>query len=105
MSAACILETLKLAVATPLISPPLARLVASFRHWYVIGRQGPENEYGGKVSSQCFRMLARPAGLGSLFRDEEFRPGAPAVVILTHKLRSEEHTSELQSLRHLVCRL
>src|SRR5262245_7867491 len=23
----------------------------------------------------------------------------------THKLRSEEHTSELQSLRHLVCRL
>src|ERR1039458_2832465 len=37
MSAACILETLKLAVATPLISPPLARLVASFRHWYVIG--------------------------------------------------------------------
>src|SRR5947199_10161592 len=22
-----------------------------------------------------------------------------------HKLRSEEHTSELQSLRHLVCRL
>src|ERR1035437_3614575 len=37
MSAACTLETLKLAVATPLISPPLARLVASFRHWYVIG--------------------------------------------------------------------
>src|ERR1035438_10560146 len=23
----------------------------------------------------------------------------------THRLRSEEHTSELQSLRHLVCRL
>src|ERR1035441_2567217 len=37
MSAACILETLKLAVATPLISPPLAKLVASFRHWYVTG--------------------------------------------------------------------
>src|SRR5262245_25974365 len=25
--------------------------------------------------------------------------------MLTHALRSEEHTSELQSLRHLVCRL
>ena len=65
----------------------LAELAVS--HWQnatLTGRQGPENEYGGKVSSQCFRMLARPAGLGRLFRDEEFRPGAPAVVILTHKL-------------------
>src|SRR5262245_64541623 len=31
---------------------------------------------------------------GEAFRPEE-----------THVLRSEEHTSELQSLRHLVCRL
>ena len=65
----------------------LAELAVS--HWQNVtltGRQGPENEYGGKVSSQCFRMLARPAALGRLFRDEEFRPGAPAVVILTHKL-------------------
>src|SRR5438045_8281831 len=31
---------------------------------------------------------------------------APAIeVVLGHALRSEEHTSELQSLRHLVCRL
>src|SRR5258705_8887286 len=26
-------------------------------------------------------------------------------VVIVHPLRSEEHTSELQSLRHLVCRL
>jgi len=58
-------------------------------HWQNVtltGPQGPENDYGGKVSSQCFRMLGRPAALGRIFRDEEFRPGAPAVVILTHKL-------------------
>src|SRR5262245_63500092 len=38
--------------------------------------------------------LCRPSGMQS------FRPGA-----LRQVLRSEEHTSELQSLRHLVCRL
>ena len=58
-------------------------------HWQNVtltGPQGPENDYGGKVSIQCFRMLARPAALGRTFRDDEFRPGAPPVVILTHKL-------------------
>src|ERR1035438_4992274 len=30
---------------------------------------------------------------------------APPIVPSPHRLRSEEHTSELQSLRHLVCRL
>src|ERR1035437_7596352 len=58
-------------------------------HWQNVtltGPQGPENDYGGKVSSECFRMLGRPAALGRIFRDEEFRPGAPAVVILTHRL-------------------
>src|ERR1035441_5252895 len=29
----------------------------------------------------------------------------PATVVITPLVRSEEHTSELQSLRHLVCRL
>src|ERR1035438_748871 len=29
----------------------------------------------------------------------------PAAVEWMHRMRSEEHTSELQSLRHLVCRL
>ena len=58
-------------------------------HWQNVtltGPQGPANEYGGKVSRDCFRMLARPPALGRLFRDEEFRAGAPGVVILTYKL-------------------
>src|SRR5258705_7746085 len=36
--------------------------------------------------------------------NQSFVANAPAEVLAT-KLRSEEHTSELQSLRHLVCRL
>lgn len=58
-------------------------------HWQNVtltGPEGPANEYGGKVSSDCFRMLARPPALGRTFRDDEFRAGSPAVVILTHKL-------------------
>src|SRR5205814_8928177 len=46
---------------------------------------------------------ARPAGeehRGRMLADEIARPGVGAV-----DDRSEEHTSELQSLRHLVCRL
>src|SRR5258705_4578656 len=35
---------------------------------------------------------------------ESDRPGL-AVLLYVAALRSEEHTSELQSLRHLVCRL
>ncbi|MGD0775569.1 MAG: ABC transporter permease [Candidatus Solibacter sp.] len=60
--------------------------VSRWQNLTLTGPQGPQNEFGGKVSNQCFRMLARPAALGRIFRDEEFRPGAPAVVILTHKL-------------------
>ena len=66
-------------------------------HWQNVtltGPQGPQNEYGGKVSIECFRMLGRPAALGRIFRDEEFLPGAPGVVILTHKLWQTRFASE-----------
>src|SRR5258705_5182747 len=44
---------------------------------------------------------AAPHGLGAARRGRELQCGhRPA-----DALRSEEHTSELQSLRHLVCRL
>src|SRR3712207_7802142 len=33
------------------------------------------------------------------------RPGQPATPAADHELRSEEHTSELQSRQYLVCRL
>src|SRR5437899_8151215 len=38
-------------------------------------------------------------------RDRDQRAGAVAVNPAPLGVRSEEHTSELQSLRHLVCRL
>src|ERR1039458_4478538 len=49
----------------------------------------------------------------TLFRSQELRSlGGPALLIMSAMdavkqwvYRSEEHTSELQSLRHLVCRL
>src|SRR5947199_5644050 len=55
-------------------------------------------------------LPAGPAGNGARrARLPHRRPGAVAVDTLTGlrslRVRSEEHTSELQSLRHLVCRL
>src|SRR5258705_7358848 len=36
---------------------------------------------------------------------DEIRPAPRAAAAIAAFVRSEEHTSELQSLRHLVCRL
>src|SRR5205814_8564996 len=53
--------------------------------------------------SRCSRRPSHP-----LFRPSETRP-FPLTSLRTGRssswMRSEEHTSELQSLRHLVCRL
>src|SRR5258705_6705118 len=57
-----------------------------------------------------------PAGVGGSVRDRDQRAtghghhAAGEAVVRRHdrfpcRMRSEEHTSELQSLRHLVCRL
>src|SRR5947199_1659887 len=53
-----------------------------------------------RTTSPCsVNLTALPTRLLSTCRR---RPGSPAT---TATGRSEEHTSELQSLRHLVCRL
>src|SRR6476659_11110035 len=44
-----------------------------------------------------FRSLISRYGLATRYTDDGHHPSLPN--------RSEEHTSELQSLRHLVCRL
>src|SRR5205823_13437362 len=54
-------------------------------------RTGPPHGSRGRPSSSCPSAPPRPGG----------SPGAP--VVGSH--RSEEHTSELQSLAYLVCRL
>src|SRR5205814_10051887 len=55
---------------------------------------GPDSELRAEVES----LIASHEEAGSAFLDA----AAPELLELT---RSEEHTSELQSLRHLVCRL
>src|ERR1035441_1005067 len=47
-------------------------------------------------------------GRGTVFwrkSPDDLRSKLPPCLLETHDKRSEEHTSELQSLRHLVCRL
>lgn len=58
-------------------------------HWQnatLTGPEGPENTYGGRVSGQCFPMLGSSPALGRVFSPEEFRPGAPGVVLLSDRL-------------------
>src|ERR1039458_1479529 len=50
------------------------------------------------------------AGFGKMFRSPKSRDMhlayyGPLSILMLFATRSEEHTSELQSLRHLVCRL
>src|ERR1039458_7379291 len=45
------------------------------------------------ISAKCFLI------------EKDFRTQAQRAIQLAVVIRSEEHTSELQSLRHLVCRL
>src|SRR5258705_3060950 len=55
-----------------------------------------------------FRSLLLLTGvedLGPYLSAESSQPSQPSDVPLLLQDRSEEHTSELQSLRHLVCRL
>src|ERR1035441_10764614 len=81
----------------------------------VEGGEG-EDHHAQEVGSDGQFQIRQPAAAGAVLfvfelhralADGEFRgahkPGLDAEEGLQH--RSEEHTSELQSLRHLVCRL
>src|SRR5437870_8782498 len=48
---------------------------------------------------------SRPSAAPRRFPSAESRPGAASRSAEGNRLRSEEHTSELQSRGHLVCRL
>src|SRR5882724_2529451 len=65
-----------------------------------------------RIQQMAEQLQARCAELGRMARalEAEATPPGPAggetrVVLSAEQRRSEEHTSELQSLRHLVCRL
>src|SRR5256884_2660573 len=57
------------------------------------------------VTGEYFRALAVSPAAGRLIDSEDDRPGAAPVAVISFATRSEEHTSELQSRLHLVCRL
>src|SRR5436853_7345938 len=56
----------------------------------------------GKLGPERKREISATIPLARLGRADDV---AGACVFLASDLRSEEHTSELQSLRHRVCRL
>src|SRR5205814_4296667 len=58
----------------------------------------------GRPGTRSDSAAGRSAGNG-LSRREEARPGGGLHLPTRRSTGSEEHTSELQSLRHLVCRL
>src|SRR5262245_65083308 len=50
------------------------------------------------------RLVPKQSHVEIVAGDKCFADSGPAIVV-PQLMRSEEHTSELQSLRHLVCRL
>src|SRR5438876_3878150 len=70
-----------------------------------LGGENPKQLTGAEASCNFFDVLRERPALGRTFVEEDCRaPGASPVVVLGYE-RSEEHTSELQSPVHLVCRL
>src|SRR5438045_8729557 len=63
----------------------------------------PRFAFSASIPLLTMRALARVNGYSGEYRE----PEKATVLPYSHfcALRSEEHTSELQSLRHLVCRL
>src|SRR5262245_54208026 len=62
-------------------------------------------ESGEEVEIASFDGERYTLSDGRVIADAELWPAAGAADPVEPQLRSEEHTSELQSLRHLVCRL
>src|SRR5205814_10104649 len=91
--------------------PPTATLfpyTTLFRSWLIFGWTHVGEEQPGQLLDGVGGVAQRVLhdGLSGLERLLEAMPASivePAVVRASD--RSEEHTSELQSLRHLVCRL
>src|SRR5437899_6008653 len=60
--------------------------------------------YGGNRNMAAWKMVGYP-GLPATYREEIKTYLGKKYDKPPRSIRSEEHTSELQSLRHLVCRL
>src|SRR5258705_7179475 len=75
-----------------------------FRSEYFFAFHSPPSPISANGNHICFLLLCEQALSrlsGNSFRHNRYLQ----TKIFSRKTRSEEHTSELQSLRHLVCRL
>src|SRR5262245_63861159 len=89
-------------------SPPRARMEPPTLSGLCSGREGPPG--GSRLAHRPARTCnSRGSGQrpcrGRIAAGSGPAPTARRVGELVDQSRSEEHTSELQSLRHLVCRL
>src|SRR5205814_3459126 len=92
---------------TPPFSSTLFPYTTLFRSFFALGvefKSGVDVRFGINYLGQrdgAARAAKRVARVGVL----QLYHGANVSGIQAERHRSEEHTSELQSLRHLVCRL
>src|SRR5687768_18223648 len=65
-----------------------------------------ETDRGSGRGGRARRRRAKPTGpLDNVLADRLRKRKSPIPVFVARNIRSEEHTSELQSRLHLVCRL
>jgi putative ABC transport system permease protein len=60
------------------------------------GADEPEHVYGLRVTRECLPMLGTPPILGRWLSQEDYRPGAPPVVLLAHRLWSRRFGADPQ---------
>src|SRR5205823_14555052 len=86
---------------TTLFRSSIEQRLAEYREKMAVSQAGSVPIPGASVSP--------PPAKNELVRIEQARPVAPVSttppVVASNEKRSEEHTSELQSLAYLVCRL
>src|SRR5207244_13220514 len=82
--------------ALPILKQPLHDLAEQLLHVERLGQVGKDIEQEGQALR---RLHVEDAAVGDARLDRR------AFLLLVGKERSEEHTSELQSPDHLVCRL
>jgi putative ABC transport system permease protein len=76
--------------------------VSNFRDYNLTGNGEPERLRTGQVSADLFSALRVHAALGRLFTNEEDKPGAPAVVVLSNDLWQRRFGSDPHVLNQVL---
>src|SRR6266496_142755 len=92
-------QSFELQFVIPLYKPP--RLSQAFVDWY--GKRRMKVDISGITVDRPIFLVGLPRSGTTVLQD--IMCAHPDVAYITNAMRSEEHTSELQSRRDLVCRL